>query len=145
MKTIICSNCKKESFHHAKGLCYKCYKRTTWKLKNGICINCNREQHISARGMCGTCYGKTFHRKSKEAYQARKLYGIDHDTWKQKTKSCVVCGFDKIVDLHHLDKNHENRNPGNLIGLCPNHHKMLHKSEHRGKMLITLKEKGLQV
>ena len=95
--------------------------------------------------MCGTCYGKTFHRKSKEAYQARKLYSIDHDTWKEKTKSCIICGFDKIVDLHHLDKNHENRGNSNLIGLCPNHHRMLHKSEHRSKMLLLLKERGFQV
>ncbi len=95
--------------------------------------------------MCGTCYGKTFHRKSKEAYQARKLYGIDYDTWKEKTKSCIICGFDKIVDLHHLDKNHKNRDNKNLTGLCPNHHRMLHKSEHRTKTLLLLKEKGFQV
>ena len=145
MKIISCKNCHKESIHHAKGLCFKCYKKIIWNAKKGICIKCNRERPISAKEMCGTCYGKTFHRKSKEAYQARKLYGIDHETWKEKTKSCIICGFDKIVDLHHLDKNHKNREINNLVGLCPNHHRMLHKSEHRSKMLLLLKEKGFQV
>ena len=145
MKNIFCRNCKKESIHHAKGLCLKCYKKIIWRSKKRICVKCNRERYISAKGMCGTCYGKTFHRKSKEAYQARKLYGINYDTWKEKTKICVICGFDKIVDLHHLDKNHENRDSNNLIGLCPNHHRMLHKSEHRSKMLLLLNEKGFKV
>ena len=145
MRIVTCENCKKESLHHAKGLCFKCYKKLVWKPKKGICIKCNREMHIQAKKMCGTCYGKTFHRKSKEAYQARKLYGIDHDTWKEKTEFCVICRFDKIVDLHHLDKNHENRNTDNLIGLCPNHHRMLHKSEHRSKVLSLLTAKGFNV
>ena len=145
MKIIICANCKKESEHHAKGYCLKCYKKLIWKARKNICIKCSREMPIQAKGMCSTCYGKTFHRISKEKYQVKKLYGIDHHTWKEKTKSCIVCGFDKIVDLHHLDKNHKNRDNSNLVGLCPNHHRMLHKSEHRSKMLLVLKEKGFAV
>ena len=39
---------------------------------------------------------------------------------------CVVCGFDKIVAVHHIDENHFNNDPKNLIPLCPNHHEMVH-------------------
>lgn len=39
---------------------------------------------------------------------------------------CVVCGFDKIIAIHHIDENKKNNAPENLIPLCPNHHEMVH-------------------
>lgn len=39
---------------------------------------------------------------------------------------CVICGFDKIVAIHHIDQNKQNNDPTNLIPLCPNHHEMCH-------------------
>lgn len=41
-------------------------------------------------------------------------------------EKCVVCGFDKIVAIHHIDENKQNNSPSNLIPLCPNHHEMVH-------------------
>lgn len=41
-------------------------------------------------------------------------------------KSCVVCGEDKIVEVHHIDENHENNDPHNLMPLCPTHHQYFH-------------------
>jgi hypothetical protein len=46
--------------------------------------------------------------------------------FKNWDKKCVVCGFDKIVAVHHIDENKQNNNPQNLIPLCPNHHEMVH-------------------
>lgn len=46
--------------------------------------------------------------------------------WEEK---CVICGFDKVVAVHHIDENKENNNPQNLIPLCPNHHEMIHHSK----------------
>jgi hypothetical protein len=43
--------------------------------------------------------------------------------WEEK---CVICGFDKVVAIHHVDENKENNSPRNLIPLCPNHHEMIH-------------------
>lgn len=39
---------------------------------------------------------------------------------------CVICGFDKVVAIHHIDENRQNNAPSNLIPLCPNHHEMYH-------------------
>ena len=50
-----------------------------------------------------------------------KTIALQH--WKHE---CVICGFDKIVAIHHIDENHNNNNPHNLIPLCPNHHEMVH-------------------
>ena len=44
-------------------------------------------------------------------------------------KRCILCGFDKVVSVHHLDQNHENNEPGNLVPICSNHHTMIHHSE----------------
>ncbi len=64
------------------------------------------------------------------------------ETYKRITKKCVVCGFDKIVDLHHLDEDRTNNSEGNLIGLCPNHHKMFHDLRYRKEISQQLREKG---
>jgi hypothetical protein len=39
---------------------------------------------------------------------------------------CVVCGEDKILDVHHYDSDRTNNNPNNLIPLCPTHHGYVH-------------------
>lgn len=43
-------------------------------------------------------------------------------------KKCVVCGEENIVSVHHLDENHDNNNPENLIPVCPTHHQYWHSS-----------------
>lgn len=41
-------------------------------------------------------------------------------------KECVVCGESNIVEVHHLDEDHNNNIPENLIPLCPTHHQYWH-------------------
>ena len=48
-------------------------------------------------------------------------------------KECVVCKESIIVEVHHLDENHNNNNPENLVPLCPTHHKYWHS---KNKYLI---------
>ena len=46
--------------------------------------------------------------------------------YRHHDRKCCVCGFDKIVQVHHVDHNHNNNDPKNLVPLCPNHHSMWH-------------------
>ena len=71
-----------------------------------------------------------------------KLYGLDHDKYKKLTEKCILCGFNKFVVLHHLDQNNKNNSQENLVGLCPNHHQMLHTLKYREEIFQALKEKG---
>lgn len=48
-------------------------------------------------------------------------------------KKCIICGEEKIVEVHHFDCNNKNNSPDNLIPLCPTHHKYYHS---RFKYLI---------
>lgn len=67
----------------------------------------------------------------------------NNGNWKEDTyrstcfhyheKKCIVCEEINLVEVHHLDENHENNDPSNLIPLCPTHHQYWHS---RYKSLI---------
>jgi len=49
---------------------------------------------------------------------------------------CSICGYDKhkgSLHIHHIDHNHENDNPDNLIVMCANCH-MQHHHENGKKV-----------
>jgi hypothetical protein len=41
-------------------------------------------------------------------------------------KKCIVCGEEKIVAAHHINENHHDNRPENLVPLCPTHHQYMH-------------------
>lgn len=94
------------------------------------CPVCNtefetRKNHRSEKTTCSHSCSNTYFRS-----------GVDNPNWKDDRyrttcfayhkKQCVICGEDKIVDVHHYDENKKNNNPSNLIPLCPTHHMYLH-------------------
>lgn len=129
---------------HAKGMCITCYKKLHWSQKEGVCKRCGRMIKIHAKGLCPGCYNFIFHLDKAKAQNYRKKFGLDYESYKNKTKQCVICGFDKIVELHHLDGNNQNNSSENLIGLCPNHHKMIHIFEYRKEIIEKLQNKGFK-
>jgi len=140
---IVCKGCNQKKEHHAKGMCLNCYRKYSWKRKKIICKNCKRERFHKAFGLCSTCHIKLHHYDKTKNYNYRKYHNVSIELYKEKTKECVLCGFNKIVDLHHLDKNLKNNNPSNLIGLCPNHYKTLHDCRFSEEIANILKEKGI--
>jgi hypothetical protein len=137
-----CIKCGKEDEHHAKGMCFNCYRKFSWKPKIVVCKRCKRKMPSHAKGLCEGCYSFVFHVDKTKATNKRIKYGLDMETYKEITKECVICGFDKIVDLHHLDENKKNNSKENLIGLCPNHHKMFHDLRYRKEIAQQLRDKG---
>jgi len=100
---------------------------------------------MHSKGYCAGCYNFLFHLDKVKAYHYRKWHNIDAETYKRLTQKCVICSFNKVVDLHHLDSNKQNNSEDNLIGLCPNHHKMLHDFQYRDEILNILREKGFKI
>lgn len=41
--------------------------------------------------------------------------------------SCECCGYDEVLDLHHIDEDHNNNDPANHGVLCPNCHAKIHR------------------
>ncbi len=142
MERFICPNCSKDTLKHAKGLCITCYKRLSWKPKLVNCKRCQRDLPHHSRGLCAACYSSIFHIDSIKSANYKKWYNLDLETYKKITKECLLCGFDKIVELHHLDRDTKNSNKKNLIGLCPNHHKMLHNRDFHAEVISAIQQKG---
>ncbi len=139
---ITCPGCGKEIEHHAKGYCYNCYKRLAWEQKKIKCKRCGREMPNHAKGFCAGCYNFIFHLEKNKSWSRKRDHRIDYEIYKKITEKCVICGFDKLIDLHHLDESKKNNSEENLIGLCPNHHKMIHTFEFRKEIRELLKQKG---
>lgn len=104
--------------------------------------------------VCGTEFQtKNGHKREKQtcSYACSNSYfrsGNKNPNWNDDTyrttcflyhkKECVICGEDKIVDVHHFDGNHNNNIPENLIPLCPTHHQYWHsryKSEIENRVV----------
>lgn len=95
---------------------------------------------------CPVC--KTMHAKKSVtcSYACSNTYfrsGVNNPNWKDDTyqttcwhyhnKKCVVCGEEKIVEVHHYNEVHSDNRPENLIPLCPTHHQYVH-SRHRDEV-----------
>jgi len=53
-----------------------------------------------------------------------------------KKRECVVCGFNLMLDAHHLNGKKNNKK-GELIWLCSNHHRLLHYKNNTIEILKT--------
>ncbi len=140
MAIKICKNCKKETFHHSKGYCITCYKKLIWKPIKVKCAICGEMKPHHAKGMCKNCSNKKLYYNNIKKYNYLKWHNLDLDTYTELTKKCHICGFDKIVDLHHKDGNHDNSSKDNLVALCPNHHKMIHMDKYKEDIVNQLKQ-----
>lgn len=141
-KRIICKICKQEKEHKAKGMCNNCYRREGWKRKKKICPRCKRLIPLKAKGYCGGCYNTLFRLQQIKDHNNKKYHNISSELYKRVTKKCIICGFDKVVELHHLDQRRSNNSDDNFVGLCPNHHKMIHLEKYKKEIFKLLKEKG---
>lgn len=59
-------------------------------------------------------------RVTKDGNNYRNICFMNHP------HKCCICGEENIVAVHHLDGNHNNNDPSNLIPLCPTHHVYIH-------------------
>ncbi|MDP3026822.1 MAG: hypothetical protein Q8N63_03875 [Nanoarchaeota archaeon] len=134
MEKSICSNCGKECIKHAKGMCTTCYKKLVWKPKLKKCPKCGRSLPHHAKGLCAGCYNTTFYLEQAKNGNYKKYHNIEPELYKKITEKCLVCGFDKVIALHHLDKNRKNNSLNNMVGLCPNHHSMIHNLKYKDEI-----------
>jgi hypothetical protein len=75
--------------------------------------------------------------------------GTNNPNWKESRyqttcfahheRKCVVCGEDKIVAVHHMNEDHNDNRPENLVPLCPTHHQYFH-SQYRSEVLPVIEE-----
>ena len=119
-----CKHCKKE------------YSKSNIKRHEESCrINENNLKQ------CPVCEIKFFGNKVTCSYSCANTYfrtGKDNGNWKDDRyrttcflyhkKECIICGENKIVTVHHMNENHDDNRPENLIPLCPTHHQYFHST-----------------
>jgi|SRR3989338_11134002 len=145
----ICKNCNKQKkialSGKSEGFCNVCYRKLIWKPKIVKCPRCERLLPHHAQGLCNGCYNSVFNLENVKMHNAKRYHKIDPNLYKKIIVKCVICDFDKIVEMHHLDHNKTNNSEDNLAGLCPNHHKMIHAKAHQKEVFTILKSKGFKV
>jgi len=67
-------------------------------------------------------------------YQSLKLSKIRGTTGLE----CCICGYNKHIDLHHIDGNNKNHNISNIASLCPNHHREVEAGEHKDVQVFSI-------
>ena len=93
----------------------------------------SRDQYFCSRICANSVGGKAKALKYGHDGDYRKIAFDRHGS------KCIVCGFDKVVEVHHIDHNRENNSHTNLVPLCPNHHMMIHRSKYKQEVLTEIK------
>lgn len=73
--------------------------------------------------LCNSCHSKKYTNSYSHRHSNYRYRGCLSDV-------CEVCGFVPIkkrqLDIHHIDGDHKNNNPDNLMTLCANCHRLYH-------------------
>jgi len=112
MITILCKKCKNEKSTD------EFYRDS--RLNSGFRSSCKECEISKARDWNVKNWDRWTHnwRKAMKPYQLHKK---DH---------CERCPFipehSVQLDVHHIDLNHDNNDPSNLMTVCANCHRMIH-------------------
>jgi len=86
--------------------------------------------HKNEKRVCSHSCSNTYFRSRENNPNYKNGFNGDKDyriiCFSHHEKKCCICGFDYIVEVHHLDCDNTNNDPNNLIPLCSNHHRMYH-------------------
>ena len=111
---VICSNIKRHIDH-----CHLNPKN----LKECVVCGAAIKNYKKSKGTCSRICSNTFFKESRKRKSLVRYRSICFDA---HGKSCVVCGENKIVTVHHINENHKDNRPENLVPLCPTHHQYMH-------------------
>lgn len=103
---------------------------TPFAVKEREKLHPHREQYFCSRSCANSTGGKA--KAKKHHYDEVANYRTV--TWRHHERKCLVCGEINVVAAHHLNENHNDNRPENLVPLCPTHHQYMH-SRHKEKII----------
>jgi hypothetical protein len=105
-----------------------------------ICGNSfeTRKGHKREKTTCSHSCSNTYFAEKRNIPSRYKNYKTI--CFKKWPKKCLVCGYDKIVSVHHLDENHSNNHPDNLVPLCMNCHEEIHHTRYKNEVIDKLEK-----
>lgn len=151
MANVVCQVCRREFYAKPnwikKGWGKFCSRECTFanqrKGKFITCFICKKEAYKSPKELARSKSGKFFCSKSCQTIWRNKIVfiGENHANWKSgesvyrkiltasgKALICKLCGNldERILIVHHKDRNRENNKIENLVWLCHNCHYLVH-------------------
>lgn len=128
---------KKRNYYAKHSWQHYCSKECRDAVSITWCPVCGGEKKASTV-TCSYACSNTFFRRGPRANATQNYRTI---AFTHHDKECVVCRENKIVEVHHLNGNHDDNRPENLVPLCPTHHKYWHS---KWRCLIEDKVKAYQ-
>lgn len=125
-------------------------KKTKYEKIKRNCPVCNKEFETQDGGKrerktCSISCSNTKYRSGKnngnwkdisEYTERKNRFAIKYRSicFENHKHECVVCGENKLLDVHHFDGNKFNNSAENLIPICATHHNYLH-SKYRDEII----------
>ena len=115
-----CSFCSKSfSVANIKRHEQACSKNPKNQKECPVCKKIHSKKSVT----CGYSCSNTYFRSGSDNPNYGNYRTICFDN---HGKKCIVCGEDKIVSVHHVNEDHSDNRPKNLVPLCPTHHQYVH-------------------
>jgi hypothetical protein len=92
------------------------------------CPNCGNNFFSRHKKTCSYGCANSFFRKGIIKFHDPEKLRYSTICFRYHEKICAICAESNIVTVHHLDGDHKNDNPMNLIPLCPTHHFYCHSN-----------------
>lgn len=99
----------------------------------------HRDEKTVCSHSCSNTYFRSgsnngmFHKHSNGSKHYRTICFLNHP------KKCLICDEHRIIEVHHLDHNHDNNSKDNLVPLCPTHHRLLHTKKYNKDITTRVK------
>lgn len=81
-----------------------------------------KDQYFCSRSCANSIGG----RAKAEKHHTDDIAHYRTVAWRYHEKKCIVCNEENVVAVHHLNNNHDDNDPKNLVPLCPTHHQYVH-------------------
>ena len=97
------------------------------------CKKLHSKNGITCSYACSNTYFSHLRNKPEKYNRYRTI------CFKNHKKECIICGENKIVAVHHMNEDHNDNRPENLIPLCPTHHQYVH-SKYKKEIIDKINE-----
>ncbi len=120
-KKRACIHCGKEATLANIGRHEKVCSRPKITKECPVCKNMHIKDGVTCSYSCSNTYFRSGHNNPNWSNNNYR-----HICFKYHGQKCIVCGEEKILAVHHINENHNDNRPENLVPLCPTHHQYVH-------------------
>jgi hypothetical protein len=82
----------------------------------------SKQQYFCSRSCANSVGGKA----KAEKHHSDDVARYRTVAWRHHERKCLVCFEENVVAVHHVNENHKDNRPENLVPLCPTHHQYMH-------------------